>query len=320
MRHLNREKLVYFLTRNRVDYGVEGTENVGKHWIGVNCPYCDSDTGHHMGIKYGKSPRASCWRSSTHNTSVEKALSSLTGVPVSQIVLELEESAYYDELNMQLNAIMEKDQSIQEVEWPTGVHPLSQDMGEEYSSYLSKRGWGPIHYGYLSSVGVHVGKFRIWFPITVLGHTLGYTGRAIAKNPKLRYYHKGVKRLGFADVPPDAEKVLVVEGFFDALPINFWYEATKVWAVCITGLDPNLELANQLQSLSYKYTGKIYSLLDTGTDTQARQFQVEYGIAPLSMEQFLAQAESLPAVEEPKDPGDLTLRSVRMAINRMKGR
>lgn len=43
-----------------IDYKTSG-KNVGLEWIGVNCPFCGDDTGHHLGINL-RSPVISCFR------------------------------------------------------------------------------------------------------------------------------------------------------------------------------------------------------------------------------------------------------------------
>src|SRR3990167_5293206 len=80
--------ILELLNKHSIETRITG-KNVSYGWVGINCPFCITDTGFHGGFTLTKPIRYYCWKCNSNNPI--RALSKILSLPYNTIVQIIEE-------------------------------------------------------------------------------------------------------------------------------------------------------------------------------------------------------------------------------------
>jgi hypothetical protein len=322
-----------FLADYNIDTSTHG-HTTGN--IGIRCPWCgDADHGHHLGISL-EGRGYFCWRDRAHRgihpRRLVMALLRCDYETANRIVgSDAGPTPEWQSLSTVVESILSGLQrdppATGSLTWPEELRALrpSRSAALPYLGYLDVRGFDdPIDvaktYG-LRYALTGLFKHRIILPIYLHGRLVNWTGRAISPLASLRYLtlssdpasaHKSgmpTAILPTSDViylHDDAAAVrgktlVVVEGPFDALKLNWLGQRSGLVAVAIFGTG-NLSSAqvDLLGELAANYERRVL-LLDR--DAALTAVQLRQRLAHLRFELM-----TLPPLFA--DPGELTRRDI----------
>jgi hypothetical protein len=314
---------IEFLDSNSIEYSQKGS--VSKNNIGINCPFCGDDMGFNLHISL-QNRGWHCWRSEDHRgTTPHRIIQNLLkcsyeeacNIVGSEVFfpLDVDYSDYVKNLIYPSNNKYKiKPRSL---EIPKNFYPLEDvARGHLFISYLRRRGfedWQHLteKYDIYMAIG---GEFdnRIIFIVKMDGKPMVWSGRSIARSD-LRY-----RSLSVNDNPPALVPIkesllwydllkyndgtlVVCEGPFDALKINYFGNKYGIYATCLFGLTVSDVQLDLLESLIYFKT-KILVL------DRKESFSLKY-FNPLNdnfvrLNQIGFTPKILP--KGIKDPGELT--------------
>lgn len=168
-----------FLNDFHIDYELSG-KNVGKGWVGVDCPFC-GDSGKHGGFSmdYGG---WHCWKCVTkHSTrSAIKALTRSSWGTVNAIM-----EKYFKGFGIHRSDYKEAENS------KPFVYPGDNPIPEQVDTYLLSRGFNPdfikskYHIGWGGLEGAY--SLRMIIPIYFNHQLVSYQGRDITEMQPIRY-------------------------------------------------------------------------------------------------------------------------------------
>ena len=293
-----------FLQQRGIQYVTRG-KNVAKGNINVQCPFCgQADPSEHMGISLS-GEGWSCWRNDEHRGKAPQRLimallrcsRNEADIIVGVRSRELDSDAQFGQT---VSAMMNPDQGQQEeagdVQFTPDMLPLvDRGHGRLFIDYLVRRSYTRPEAVELAKLyGLRYAmrgpfRYRVIVPVTENGVLVNWTGRAINSNAELRYrtLSTDVEKAQKAGLPVAAlstnkalwnfdelkaskGKVLVVcEGPFDALRVDFLGHAQGIRATCIFGLG-NLTVAQvqRLEQLIGNYQRRVL-LLDNAASMNA---------------------------------------------------
>lgn len=195
-----------------ITYALAG-KNIGRDFIGVNCPWCD-DTSFHGGFPANGDTIYNCWRCGGHNH--KYTLAKLLGVKnIDEIVDIYEEPS----VKVEKRTFVPTDK----VEVPGG--PLEW----YHKQYLIERRYDPEQlvqkYKVQGTAPYSTYGSRIYFPIMYKGDVVSYQGRSTvpttyrylaAKQEDEKIFHKHL----LYNIDNCDDTVIVVEGIFDVLRLG----------------------------------------------------------------------------------------------------
>ncbi len=204
------------------NYYTKGS-NVGKGWIGLDCPFCpDGDTGGHLGINE-KTKAINCWRCHTKGN-ILKLIEQLQGKTAVFKVLK-----HFMNGNIRLTALQDHMQAIRGVNC-TLPKRATPTILPPHSTYLKNRNFNPeyLYKKYkLQSIGICPDwGYRIVIPI-YYGNKLGtFIGRDITDKAKIRYKACPLDQSiidpkgGVYNLNSAKNRLILVEGVTDAWRIG----------------------------------------------------------------------------------------------------
>lgn len=311
-----------FFEEYRIPYADKG-RNVSRGNLALKCPWCgDADPSMHMNVSlHGKG--YACWREAEHRGRNEAYLvHALLGIPLREarkIVYGENEyippdEDFATEIERLLNtAPIQRHTSLK---IPDDWRPLYSDINSPARrivfNYLVSRDY-PKHdaEALAQRYELHYALHEPWarrviFPIRdERGDLVNFTGRAIYKGARIRYKtlagEEAVKRMSecLLDynrlIRTQGNVLIVCEGPFDALRINWIGEPFGIHATCVFTQNVSNVQAFKLQNLRRNFQ-RAGVLFDRGAEMQAvrAQFQLDF-------ERF-----DLPEYPNVKDPGDLS--------------
>lgn len=167
-------QIVELLRQHNVPFKTDGQHHHARTgWVQVDCPYCASTSGFHMGLSTSR-PIATCWRCGSR--SLGEVLWLITDKKVG---LKHSGLKYAHTSRTVVSGTYKQ---------PTGVLP----MHPLHKGYLLKRGFDCDLMETLWHVQGIQGRFdsllwRLFIPIYMQGRPVSWTTRSIAPNPGLRY-------------------------------------------------------------------------------------------------------------------------------------
>lgn len=312
---INKTKLKEFLDTYGIEYATSG-KNMGNAVLGINCPICKNDTGHHLGIF--DSGVYSCWKDFTHKGKIEFLLRSLTQASLSDIRysiygLEIEENlldtidkAWYN------NNMKEPLGGTKNLEFREEFRTLSSAGVRPFLQYLYRRGFDNAYdvgqcYDLMccpSWAGFGWSN-RLIIPFYMNNKLITWIGRDISSNPKLRYKNLSVAESARAAkyslwnydrLRYGGRSLYIVEGIFDAMKIDYYtQDDTKAVPILTTSItDEQLML---LFSIENKYSEVIITL-DSNAEKQALKLADQLSFFKNVKVKFIPEGI--------KDPGDMT--------------
>ena len=311
------------LDQGGVDYVLGPARNVRHHHVGINCPRCAGDTKYHFSIDLETGKIRGCWRDQNHWMGPIELVAELTHSSLSvahQILVDGDRVMMEDcsprrlqaDLEM-LDAEDEEKAELAKIEWPSGFKKFHQAerRAVPFYEYLFRRGfinpdavaecyglrwcdsgeWGP----------------RIGFPLYDGLRMVGWTARAITKRARAKYKTypsgEGVRHLVWDPVGDPDWLLVICEGPFDALKIDWYADERPVRALAMLGLQAGAAKGAALVRAA-DGAREVVLLLDRGAEAQALELQAALG--PLR-----PRIAGLP--RGIKDPGDLS----RVAVERL---
>jgi hypothetical protein len=322
-----------FLTERSIEFVTSGHGIAGKNIAIQPCPFCGSfGRPFHLHISLeGRGWR--CWR--TENKGGDAALVKvLIGCSwhEANLIAGRRVSLSNDFATQIHNLLKPKavESNSNKLKLPKEFKPLSTKPScRPYSRYLATRGFTDIKL-LNERFGLHYctqGAFhnRVIFPVYMEGKLVGWTGRAIYKNAELRYKtlsHKPKLGLPTALLPIrhcllwydnlfkwSANTLIITEGPFDSLKINYLGIKEGIVSTCFFGNNPSdyqIDLLRELLPL-FKYR---FIMLDKESEilTTLKVGGKLRGLGLKPMQGFGADSTLLPPGL--KDPGEFRLRNL----------
>lgn len=297
-------------------------KNVSRGNLSVKCPYCgNADPSMHMTVSLTTNVY-NCWLQANHRgrdpAYLVKALLGISYREAREIVYGRDDYIPADDdFVAEIEALLEPTKKrINALDVPKNWRPLSSKLKSPMRSmvfnYLVSRKY-PKHDAEAIALKYQLyyaleepWARRVIFPIyDERGRLVNFTGRAIYDNAQIRYkalyggeavnrmneclfdYHRLIRTTG--------EILLVCEGPFDALRINWIGEPFGIHATCIFTQNVSESQAYKLERLAKNFE-RCGILFDHGAELQAIRAQLQLGF-----ERF-----ELPKYPKVKDPGDLS--------------
>lgn len=329
-----------FLDSYNIPY-VTHSGNLQRGRLGLACPLCaeegNPDPDYHLGID-PKTGMWNCWRGPRHGgkspVALIRALLKCSWTRAREIAgntLDTAEGFKMFELSPQ--QIFEANHIVEtgpkEVTFPDSLKllDLERKTHKRFANYLLDRGY-PIklqeelskYYGLRVALAGRW-KHRVVFPVYEGNKLISWTGRSIDSDATPRYLSLSASKVdkdgkqavkNLKELPwnlnnfREGNIIVVCEGPFDALKVDFYGRTHNVTAVCLHGLNIS---AGQLVALGdvSDLAQKIVVMLDTPDVSQA---------VAKEMVGFGCYVHTSPIPEGRKDPGELTKKEVkRFCIN-----
>lgn len=296
-----------------IDYVTRGP-NTRKGEISVRCPWCgEDDPSHHMGVALTKEAWG-CHRNALHRGKrPHRLIKALLGCSQGQasIVLAQYSQADPETLDQALQAL-EIDTGAQfpatdvdlEPLWAEFVNIDEQPGTKRFWGYLHKRGFNdPTSLSFLYNLRCTTTgrwKDRILIPIYQNRKLIAWTGRAIQKPVSAPRYLSTSSKIKTTVYNEDMlrhfknELLLVAEGPFDALKLDYYGANYGAVATCLFGTSITIDQMSILKEVSGRYKHTVL-LLD--------QDAIE---ASFLVSDWLPNAVIATLPAGVKDPGDLS--------------
>lgn len=178
--------IIAFLEEHSIPYSTEGTKNVGRGWIGLQCCFC-SDSSNHLGIPLDSGVVFTCMKCG------EKG-----GAPkLVKTLLNVEWGEAYQEVERFSLPSTEKIQAkpVKDDRWKPKILPIPSYFTKQFSKrhleYLAKRRFNPYQliekYDLWACNGIGRFRWRIVAPIVLDGNIVNFVGRDITGKAELKY-------------------------------------------------------------------------------------------------------------------------------------
>lgn len=321
-----------FLQDHRIHY-IDRGKNVGEGWVGVKCPLCADDPSEHMGLHLG-SGAWSCWRNNEHRGR-DPVYLMVKLAPISRAEAERIAGIRHittDGLSLLMQKLGKMEPVVEqptELVMPKAIIPInfydSSGIHHRVLDYLGTRGFDPEDYfSVCQRYDLHHGISGRWhnrlvIPITENGKLMNLVGRHVHRGEP-RYRMLSTKSahedsplalkprrelVGNADKATGGKVLVIVEGPFDCLKLDFYSGRDDVGVIYTFGLSWSERQFAVIQRVASTYK-VVVLLLDSTAQVQ------QYGLASkLPRSRILCGA--LP--EGRKDPGELTKCEVRSLVS-----
>lgn len=306
-----------FLDQNRIEY-VERGPNVAHGNIAINCPFCGDDPSHHLGLSLTNGFWG-CFRNERHRgRNPTRLIQALLGCSrfQAEAIAGFNKAPPLDDFDKVIASLTETvttEEKIDHIVFPPNVKTLvDKGMGRLFIDYLVSRDYTRDEAKHLCEIYwmmyATVGTFasRIIIPIEMPQGLVTWTGRDITGTSDARYKTLSKEEsvfsikhtlFGFKSLMEDvdSETVIVCEGPFDAIRIDFFGYPFGIRATCLFGLQATDSQVNLLSQLASRYKNR-YIALDAGA-----------GALQLALQSKLdwLDYKSLTIPEPYKDPGEL---------------
>jgi len=332
-----------FLERHGIPYVTRGP-NVARGNINISCPWCGDDPSHHMGIStttgyYG------CWRDQDHRgkdpTRLIRALIGCSHAEAAAIAAQA--GPPLSDFDKVIGGFSPAGEAVYNT--PTGIQfnkefrtIKPQGVTARFFDYVISRGFshseacGVIKKYNLLCATTGRWRDRIIIPVFDVNCILqSWTSRSILPDATLRYMsltgdqdkarERGdpvgavpVNRLlwnydlivSTAEAQARPLDVVICEGPFDAIKLDFFAAPRGVRATCLFTLATTPEQVSLLTALSEIYNCRLHILLDSTATAQA--LSLSRRLASLHLVGAHTLAPGL------KDPGEMTPEDVRAFV------
>lgn len=296
-----------FLARHGIPYQDRG-KNVATGHVVVKCPFCGpADPSMHMGIRLEDAAWA-CWRNKGHRgRDFARLVAALLSIPLSRAGRLVGEGQSYeiDEFESVRNRLLgtwsgeayETESDTIDVAFPKGSVMVDNLLKEPIYSIVgeflaNERGVGDLWLEFAIEYGLAYGGGEDWadrliIPYYFHGRRVGYTGRLIANSaypwvngrkasrPRYKTLSQSETAVPMNRVvyrPPDqfyiGTVLIVTEGPFDALKVDFFGRERGVRATCLFGLSYTEHQLYDLILLAESFDS-VWICLDQGAEANA---------------------------------------------------
>ena len=270
---------------HNIPYILSG-KNVQHGNLNIKCPWCGyDDPSEHLGINL-KTGYWACWRNQEHRGKrPHRLLMKLLNCSYEQVETLI---GTVDRTQIEKKQEKEKSNAPQpkQLEFPKEIKPIGiKGSSARFRAYLERRGFNPVqraidNYGLCYSTLPGPWKDRLIVPVWIDGRLVTWTGRSIHSNAEIRYrtLSKENSVLSLKDTiwnfdqlnKEPLEHLVLVEGPFDALKLDFYGKELELRATCTFGLSLKDAQIDLLSALKFK---SLSILLDSGTEQQALSIQ-----------------------------------------------
>lgn len=317
---------VGFFTDHNIEYVTRGP-NTKKGNISIQCPYCgNDDPSQHMGVSLTQD-KWGCWRSEEHSgRKAYSLIQAILGCSFAQARLietqystpdpEDLEQALASLTGEKVPVLKPKDQLV----LPDDFRGISRkSSGARFWDYLQRRGFDDVA-GLADCYGLRCAvtgpwKDRVIFPLHQDKRLVGWTGRALQTPVNAPRYLTlseedgalvNVKNTVYLEdrLSEGGEVLLVSEGPFDAIKLDFYGYEYGASATCVYGTSMTVEQIAIIAGLTKKFDRTIL-LLDAaavGATFSNMDWLEAYGV----------EYGSLP--EHVKDPGAMSPAAIRAFV------
>jgi hypothetical protein len=299
--------LQFFQDQN-VEFTTTG-KNTSRGWVSVKCPWCGNDPSKHLGINLTTNGY-SCWRDASHKGTkpvwLVSELLSCSQAQAKQLV-DLYTVADPDDFNVSVG-FKTTPEGILTVALPDEFKAIKKGtVTHKFWEYLYEREFIPVDMCIsafdlcCSLTGAYKGRLII--PVYHNGRLVGWQGRAI-KDTEVRYKTSSpsVKKVLYnIDYRDKADTLIICEGPFDALKLDFYGANLGFKACCLFGVIPTHEQIYELMKVRQNYK-RLVLLFDN--DEAAT-------VASFNLMDWLPSLEVWSLPEGIKDPGSMTSKQVR---------
>jgi len=308
----------------------EHGENVGKGWIGINCPFCEDDEDFHLGIN----PRTSfwsCWKNSKHKgKGYYNLFKKLLKCSEQQIRLLCDDKKLLieNEFASIKNRFMKKDNSVNNkitsLEFlPEFQNILNKGDTKRFWDYLVDRGFDEPNiiiedYG-LKCCLMGKYKFRVIIPVYRNFQLITWTSRSIYKNALLRYLTHPVEEsvnnikdtlFDYDFINRRGNVLFVVEGPFDAMKLDYLFPFYGYRVTCLYTKSISNAQRVLLSKIASKYN-KVFIMLDRNEIFQSLLLSSNLNFIPnLKIIMF--------PFKDIKDAGDMQQEHMNILLNSIK--
>jgi len=320
-----------FLINHHIEYVTNGP-NTARNNVSINCPYCQ-DPSHHLGISLeGKG--WSCWRCHNHGGSVKliqklihcdwETACQIAGVQTTVTVSDVTLTSY-------VKGLMTKEHKAQERR-QLQIPPEFRRFLSAHRSlnpcydYLHTRGYNnkecfllaENYEIYFSFSGIFA--YRIIFPVYNNIQLVTWTGRAIGKsNIRYKTLSNDAEKAKKEGTPQAIESIkdcwwnypalindsyntlMLTEGPFDALKLDFFGSSLGVRSTCMFGKSISEAQSRQLDSI-HNRINHLYIVLDA--DSELEMTKITQQLSHLN-----CKIKRLP--KGVKDPGSMTREQIK---------
>lgn len=317
------------LSERRVDY-IDKGPNVKRGEVNIRCPFCGSaDPSYHMGLNLNTG-WWSCWRNKSMHSgkSPVRLLMTLLRVSfgeardIAGLGDDYRDPEGFDSIKARLQALGRPvaAPAPRSCAWPPGFHEIDGTGASRlHWDYLKQRRFDDIsalvaQYR-LSFTRSGPQAYRIILPFLVFGEVVTWTGRAIGPS-SARYLDQPLEDAAIGPkhtlynhdaLLQPAEALVLVEGQFDVLKIDFYGQAFGVRAAGMSTSGISEDQVHLLADARPRFRRMIVMGDQTKTGTgSVDSMRLRQALA------FVPGVESMPPPFKLKDAGEL---SPRQAIN-----
>jgi hypothetical protein len=296
---------IEFLEAYDVEYVTRGP-NTKKGEISITCPFCgDGDPSQHMGVAPTKELWG-CMRNSGHRGRAPEILvKAILSCSLAQAKLIVEQYSRADPNNLD-EAIKVLEGNVSELPSDYETYPQTSPitnsrLTSRFYRYLIHRHFeDPSRLTGLYGVQLCLkGRFkdRIIIPLFQNEEILAWTGRALGKPKNAPRYlsSKRVKETVFNEdeLRNGGEILVIAEGPFDALKLDYYGRPYGIRATCLFGITPTISQYSILNSMKHRWR-KVFIVFDPGAIEQEWEVSNWLGVAqPLFVEYEKYSAEDL---------------------------
>jgi hypothetical protein len=279
---------VSFVEANHIDYVTRGP-NTKRGEISIKCPWCGAeDPSEHLGISL-TSENWGCYRDPSHRGhSQPRLVAALLGVSYSQAKLIVAQFGRADPDNLEQALAALTGMTVLPAHSPEAPHLLPEFKPIEQTGttakfwrYLATRGFANVadvckKYSLMCCLTGRW-KDRVIIPVVHEGELVAWTGRAIVNPvsaPRYLSSSEAIKSTVFNNDVGTGKLLLVTEGPFDAMKLDFYGRVHGVRAVACFGVSMSVEQICVLRSLRARFA-KCIVLFDaeaTGAALQASEW------------------------------------------------
>lgn len=278
-----------FFQKYRIPYRTDGPNCARNHAV-VHCPMCgESDQSEHMGVSLDvENPVWGCWRDTKHRGQnpirLVKALLGCSWETARDIVgisSTPDRQKFQDVIAGLFDKKKKETKHYKELVLPKSFRPIDQRRAaERYLLYIGVRGFYEdvievvakyqLHY----TVSDKLWLDRIILPVYYQNKLVSWTGRSIRKDVELRYEtlskEQGVYSLKDVLYEPEkgfapADWLVVTEGPFDMMKVDFYGEKLGVRATCLFGVGFTDRQVYAIAEASALFRKGVAILFDPGT-------------------------------------------------------
>lgn len=327
-----------FLGTRGIEF-VERGPNVSRGNVNISCPFCGTgDESHHLGISL-KGKGWGCWRSRLHRGRrphrLVQALIGCSYIEAARIVGDEQDIAlsgegnFANEIEQMMTPGAWEEDKLSDLDWLDTLYPIEakRHYVAPARSYLEYRGYhGDEVYELCKLYDLRYAisgpfKMRVCIPVVMEQGLVNWTGRDITGSAMVRYktLTTDVEKAEAANLPLaplsidktlwnyaelldcDAKTLVVVEGPFDALNIDWRGARHGIRATCLFGKNLSDAQVELLDAIAHRFKRRIVLLdPDASMDSISMQSRLEYlrfkfAVTPRSVE----------------DPAEMSTRQVR---------